>query len=108
ISTIVGYGLALEGCLEAGDLPGVRDGMTTILSSVRRLSAVLDDLLTLEMLRSGALTVAPRQVDVSWLVWRSVSGASKQAGERGVLVESVVEDDLPHALLDPDRVGQAL
>ena len=83
-----------------------RVALEEILEASRRLSRLIDDLLSASRMESGRLVLNPRPLDVAALVERALSPFRAMAGAHVFRAE--LERDLPMVWGDPDKVEQVL
>jgi PAS domain S-box-containing protein len=95
--------------LNAGDLADESRQFSEALDrQLRALTRVVDDLLTTSRIELGSMRVELGEVDLRSLVDDVVAIASVAAG-RGVVVRSIVDDDVPSFVsTDPVRLRQVL
>ena len=80
---------------------------TRIRAEADRLGSMVDDLLALARLQSGALHLLRERVDLSDLVSDTLSQAHPLAAERGVHLTGVTDSHAP-ACVDPREMSRAL
>ncbi len=81
---------------------------TLIVREVERLNRLVNDLLDLSRIESGAVQLDLEEVDVPDLIRSAVEAFETQSRERDIEVDVVVPDDLPRARGDSDRLYQVL
>jgi signal transduction histidine kinase len=79
-----------------------------IVREVGRLSRLVDDLLDLSRIESGAVKLDLESVDLPELIRGAVEGLEGETRERGISVELELPDRLPKVRVDPDRIYQVL
>jgi PAS domain S-box-containing protein len=79
-----------------------------IVREVGRLNRLVNDLLDLSRIESGAEKLDLEEVDLSEIIRGTVEGLESQIQERGISVETELPTDLPRVQADPDRVYQVL
>jgi PAS domain S-box-containing protein len=79
-----------------------------IVREVGRLNRLVNDLLDLSRIESGAEKLDLEEVDLSDIIRGTVEGLESEIRERGISVEMELSDDLPRVQADPDRVYQVL
>jgi signal transduction histidine kinase len=103
LTTILGFGLML-----AAQLPEPHaERAALICQSATRLSALVDDLLTVAELEHGELTLRPEEVAVSDIVAGSAGAFATAAAEAGLQLEANAEQGLT-LRGDPLRIAQVL
>jgi two-component system sensor histidine kinase ResE len=79
-----------------------------IVREVERLSRLVNDLLDLSRIESGAVALHLEAVDVGELVRSAVEAFSSEIREQGLTVELDLPAGLPAARADPDRAYQVV
>ncbi|MGD0113315.1 MAG: ATP-binding protein [Armatimonadota bacterium] len=79
-----------------------------IVREVERLSRLVNDLLDLSRIESGAERLDLEEVDLPEIITGAVEGLESQIQELGIRVETELPTDLPRVRADPDRVYQVL
>ncbi len=79
-----------------------------IVREVGRLNRLVNDLLDLSRIESGAEKLDLEEVDLSEIIRGTVEGLESGIRERGISVEIELPADLPRVQADPDRVYQVL
>ncbi|MCJ7751840.1 MAG: cell wall metabolism sensor histidine kinase WalK, partial [Armatimonadetes bacterium] len=77
-----------------------------IVREVERLTRLVNDLLSLSKIESGAVTLNREAVDISDLIHAAIESFDPQAQERDSRVELDLPSDLPAVSADPDRIYQ--
>ncbi len=85
-----------------------RKQLQLIETATRRMSRLVDDLLDVAKLEEGVLAVMPEPSNPGQLVEEAIYLMRPSAAERGVRLESAVEQDLPSVLVDRTRGIQVL
>jgi len=88
--------------------PATLDNLGLVVSSARRLSNLVNDLLDFSTLQHGKPTLARRPVDLTAMVAAVLRMSQWLVGEKDLLLESEVADDLPAVYADEDRLEQIL
>ena len=91
-----------------GESDNSKEFLRIIDKHATRMSRLIDDLLILSRLESQQISVECAPIDVEELIGFSVSGFSKQARDKGIQISSEVEENLPSALGDRDRLEQVM
>jgi signal transduction histidine kinase len=108
LTSIAGFAEMMDGGY-AGELaPEARDYVAAILTSVGRLSALIDDILDLTQSDTGGLLLAEEEIDVADMIEGLLDQARALAEERSVLFSSVVEPSAGTVTGDRKRLAQAL
>jgi two-component system OmpR family sensor kinase/two-component system sensor histidine kinase BaeS len=101
----------MQGNLEAlldGIYPADAEHLEPILDETRALSRLVDDLRTLSLGESGALTLHRELTDIGELVTDSVASFRTQADSAGITLVAAVDGALPQADVDPVRIREVL
>ncbi len=100
LTSIMGYAEMLRDG-EAGELTGEQDGMLAVVErNTERLLALIEDLLTLSRIESGAFRVTLSPVDVGEVVRRAVPAFAPEVAERRIDLGVDVDADLPRVAGD--------
>jgi PAS domain S-box-containing protein len=83
-------------------------GAALIVREVERLNRLVDDLLDLSRIESGAVELKVGEVDVGELIRAAAEAFEAQAREKRIHVELDLAHDLPAVRADSDRVYQVL
>lgn len=101
----------VQGNLEAlvdGVHPADEAHLVAILDETKVLSRLVEDLRTLSLAESGALTLHREAIDVGALVRETVDSFASQAEPAGVSLEAQVSSGLPQVDADPVRAREIL
>jgi signal transduction histidine kinase len=101
----------VQGNLEAlvdGVHPADEAHLVAILDETKVLSRLVEDLRTLSLAESGALTLHGEAIDVGLLVREMVDSFGSQAQPAGVKIDAQVPSGLPHVDADPVRAREIL
>jgi len=79
-----------------------------IVREVERLTRLVNDLLSLSKIESGAVTLNREAVDISDLIHAAIESFDPQAQESDSRVELDLPGDLPAVSVDPDRIYQVV
>jgi two-component system phosphate regulon sensor histidine kinase PhoR len=105
--TVIG-GFA-ETLADPGVAPSDRERFAgTIVTSVRRMQRIVDDLLDLSRIESGGWVPAPVRVDVAAAAADAVLPCRDSASEKGVTLDIEVRTDAATATADPTAVRQVI
>jgi signal transduction histidine kinase len=108
LTSIAGFAEMMEAGY-AGELPGnARDYVGAILSSVGRLSALIDDILDLTQSDTGSLLLAEEEVDVAEMLEGLLDQARALADTKAIRFSSVLQPSAGTITGDRRRLGQAL
>ena len=86
----------------------VRRYLRSIESEVARLSTLIDDLFELSQIDAGALKLHLEPTSLRDLVSDILVGMGPRAEQQGVALTGEVDESLPLALIDPQRMYRAL
>jgi two-component system OmpR family sensor kinase/two-component system sensor histidine kinase BaeS len=101
----------VQGNLEAlvdGVHPADEAHLVAILDETKVLSRLVEDLRTLSLAESGALTLHREAIDVGVLVREMVDSFGSQAEPAGVKIDAQVPSGLPQVDADPVRAREIL
>jgi len=90
---------------EYGKIPGQ---IFSINEHSQRLNRFIDSLLEISKIESGKMTLDIKTVNLEELADRAVRSFKSYAGQKGVKLEFIVEQDIPDMHGDPDRLYQVL
>jgi PAS domain S-box-containing protein len=107
LTSIGGFAAAIADGTAATDDQRTR-GASLIVREVERLNRLVDDLLDLSRIESGAVRLELEEVDLAELSRAAVEAFQSQAREKGIRVKLDLPADLPTVRADPDRVYQVL
>jgi signal transduction histidine kinase len=97
----------VEGILDGVYRPD-REHLELVLDQTRVLSRLLDDLLLLSKAEAGALTLERDRTAPRDLVEAALGAYGGEASDRGIRLESRVDDALPNLDVDRIRIGEVL
>ncbi|MEK7216339.1 MAG: HAMP domain-containing sensor histidine kinase, partial [Chloroflexota bacterium] len=86
----------------------VRRYLRSIESEVARLSTLIDDLFELSQIDAGSLTLHREPSSLRDLVSDVLVGMAPRAEQQGVALTGEVDESLPSALVDPQRMHRVL
>ena len=82
--------------------------LETLRRETRRLTHLIEDLLTISRLEAGRMKFALTPIDVNTLITDLVEDRAMMAARRSLSLRFEPTDDLPPALADPNLLNQAL
>jgi signal transduction histidine kinase len=88
--------------------PDQADHLKTVLKSVNQLHAMIRDLLEATRAESGKMRIEPRCIAIGELVQQAAAMLRPSAAEKGVGLEIGIDQTLPLAYADPDRVLEVM
>ncbi len=108
MSTIRGYSDLLLG--ESVGMLGAlqRKFLERVTASCERMEVLVDDLMRVTDLDSGALRLDPQKIDVLYVVDDAIHACAAQYREKGLNLRLDIADDLPTVVADRDAVRQIL
>jgi len=108
MTSIIGYVDLLLG--ESAGILGEmqRKFLQRVSTNVSRLSTMLDDLVHVTELDTGKFSLEPVQVNVLNIIEDSITNASTQFREKGLVVNLDLDEELPTVQGDPDSLGQVI
>jgi signal transduction histidine kinase len=108
LTSIAGFAEMMEAGY-AGELPAsARDYVGAILTSVSRLSALIDDILDLTQSDTGSLLLAEEEVDVAEMIEGLLDQARELAKTKAIRFSSVLQPSAGTVTGDRRRLCQAL
>ena len=100
-------GLVLGGI--AGELaPEVRELLTIAMNNTDRLIRLINDILDISRIEAGKMEIKRTPMTPSDVVHRAMRELGAYAEQREIRVISVIPEEMPRALGDPDRLHQVL
>jgi len=100
-------GLVLGGV--AGPLPeDVRELLTIAMNNTDRLVRLINDILDISRIEAGKMEIRRSPQSVADGVHRAVVEMQGYADQRSITMTTVIPDDLPRVMADPDRLQQVL
>ncbi len=92
-----------------GDLPEpAKVDLDLIVSSGKRLSHLINDILNFSLIKKGQLVIHPAPVDLHALVTVVLALSRPLIGKKPVALANLVPKDLPHVFADENRLEQIL
>ena len=85
-----------------------RQFIDIIVTETERLTRLVNQVLDMAKIESGHAEWHASEVDLRSLVNQAVTTTTELFHERGTLVEVAMPDQLPHLMVDPDRLMQVL
>lgn len=85
-----------------------RKFLQRISSNISRLILMLNDLIRVTQLDTGAVSLSPEPVDVTGLIEDTITGLVSQFREKSLVVSLNLDDSLPPIAVDRDAIGQIL
>ncbi|HEX8447296.1 MAG TPA: ATP-binding protein [Sphingomonas sp.] len=108
LTSISGFAEMLDGGY-AGEMGATaRDYITAILSSVARLSALIENILDLTQSEAGSLPLAAAPVDLDVAAAEAVARARSVAVERGIALVDEIDASVGTIIGDPRRLRQVI
>lgn len=107
LTSIGGFASAIADGTAGSQEERVRSA-TLIVREVHRLSRLVEDLLNLSRIESGAVSLDLEEIDLQELIGGAVESMETQGAEKQVEFEVEVPEGLPQVRADSDRVYQVL
>jgi len=107
LTSIGGFAAAIADGIAATSEQRTRSA-SLIVREVERLNRIVNDLLDLSRIESGAVELNLEEVNLTELIRAAVEAFEAQARERGIHVELDLSRDLPPIRADSDRIYQVL
>ena len=85
-----------------------RKFLQRVASNISRLVLMLNDLIRVTELDTGAVSLSPEPVDVTALIEDAITDLASQFREKGLTVSLNLDDSLPTIPVDRDAIGQIL
>jgi signal transduction histidine kinase len=85
-----------------------RHALQVSQQSAGRLETLIDDLIMFALASRGELSIKQENVDVQRLVNLAVKSSANKAQERGVSLNAIVDEDLPPAQADMQKIAWVL
>lgn len=82
--------------------------LTIAQRNLKRLGALLNDLLDLSKLEAGRMTFKPVPSSIEKLITESVESLDTWAKSKSITIVRKIQDNLPPANIDPERIIQVL
>ncbi len=108
LNCIIGYSEAMIDGLDGPVTEEQAQSLRRIAESGRRLLRLIENLLDLSRLEAGRMEFAPREVRVEETLEAILHQARSLVGERPVRLELAIQEPLPPAWADPDRLAQVV
>ncbi|MDM4762147.1 HAMP domain-containing sensor histidine kinase [Galbitalea sp. SE-J8] len=109
LTSIVGFTEVVRDGGAGPITPETDEMLGSVEHSARRLTEIIEEMLVLSRLDSGALEIAPVPTDAAAVVARVVDDLRPAAEQRGVTLElAPASTPAPAAIADPVRLGHAL
>ena len=94
---------------EAGDLSQTQEQFLSIAQrNLKRLSALINDLLDLSKLEAGKMEVRRKRMAINNVIQEVIDSLNNWARSKNITLEKRIEDLLPDVEIDPDRLAQVL
>ena len=85
-----------------------RDMLANGVQESIRMSGLIDELLDFGKIESGKFTITSDRISVASVVRRAVTSMKNIAEREGILLESVIDAQLPNVMGDEDKLTQVL
>lgn len=108
ITFITAYGSSMEDGLLGPLTDGQQEAIRCMMEGASRLTVLVEDLLDLNRLESGALEILPGPIDPAMLIGPAVEGAKALAHSRKQEIAIEIEKGVPAFFADFERTQQVL
>ncbi|KPU43779.1 alginate biosynthesis sensor protein KinB [Oxobacter pfennigii] len=106
-SISMGAGMLLDGT--AGKISeNQREIISVIQEEEQRLAKLVSDLLDLSRIESGKMTVNIKPSSIEDIIKPTIKSLSEQAGSKNIYLEYYIDEKLPMAKADPDKIKVVL
>ena len=85
-----------------------RHALQVSQQSTGRLEALIEDLILFSLASRGELSIQYETVDLRRLVNLSIKACASKAEERGVSLNVIIDEDVPHVQADPQKIAWVL
>jgi signal transduction histidine kinase len=85
-----------------------RHALSVSQQSTNRLESLIDDLIMVSMASRGELTLRQESVDIRRLANLAVKSHSDAAQRRGIHLQAVIDEEVPHVQADPQKIAWVL
>src|SRR3989344_7956309 len=107
LASIKGYAeTLLDGALE--DKATLKNFLTIIDRHANRMTALIEDLLTLSMLESHQMPMNFESLDIKGLINSIIQGFEKQAKDKDMEIVMDIGKEIPKVMADKDRLEQVI
>ena len=107
LASIKGYAeTLLDGALD--DKKTLKNFLTIIDRHANRMTALIEDLLTLSMLESHQMPMSFEPLDIKGLINSIIQGFEKQAKDKGIKLITDIGKEIPKIPADKDRLEQVI
>ena len=107
LSSIKGYAeTLLDGALD--DKKTLKNFLTIIDRHTNRMTALIEDLLTLSMLESHQMPMSFESLDIKGLINSIIQGFEKQAKDKDIEIIMDIGKEIPKVMADKDRLEQVV
>lgn len=94
---------------EAGELSQTQEQFLSIAQrNLKRLSALINDLLDLSKLEAGKMEVRRKRMAINNVIQEVIDSLNNWARSKNITLEKRIEDMLPDVEIDPDRLAQVI
>lgn len=88
--------------------PTQKEDLEIVLRNTNQLSMMIGDLLDVTRAITGRINIDPHLLSIAEEISKTISAFKKRAAEKGLLLHSEIQDDLPSVYADPVRIRQVL
>lgn len=108
LTAMLGYSEILYEDEKAVPDPEAREMISSIRSSGRRLSAMIDDYLAFSRLESGRVVLNMDMENIALLLEEAASDQMEAARKKGIVLETRLPDRLPYVAMDRSHLQRAV
>ncbi len=85
-----------------------KKAIDVVLRNTTRLNKLVQDILDVSRLESGTMKFLPEDTDISELTKEIAETMESSANSKQMKINTILEDNLPNLIIDPERVKQVL
>ncbi len=85
-----------------------RNFLQRVAINIQRLTSMIDDLVKMTQLDAGTFELRRSPIDLINLIEDSITNASNQFREKGLIINLSLQDSLPHIPVDPEGMQQII
>lgn len=86
----------------------ISENIDIIVAEGERLTRLINDVLDIAKMEAGKIEWHDQPVKIHELIEQTIQSATTLAADKGLVLESYVQPDLPPLVADPDRIRQVL
>jgi len=85
-----------------------KKAIDVVLRNTTRLNKLVQDILDVSRLESGTMKFLPEDTDIGELTRETAETMQSSANAKQMKINSIIEDNLPNLIIDPERIKQVL